>query len=260
MKISHYCISIIIIIGLSRCTTKNGTNENSDLANKSKMEKKIIKRTAAKQSGLFYNKGGYSVEPFRRNKIYPEISDSIFHNYLVPVLYRIKEDSSLYDIAIEKDHVRNNLYPNHQLTTSREFEEEALRLMHQSGKWNPFTLDDKYVDREGRLYITFEYHPEYFKTSKNSIALNPDVKAKFIGDKELYNRYVHPKNGSDGQATFLAIIEKDGTISNEYCLGSVGKTNCEICLSCLKKLSSWKPAIKKGKVVRSQIMITISPY
>ncbi|MFK8009427.1 MAG: hypothetical protein AB8H03_23905 [Saprospiraceae bacterium] len=62
---------------------------------------------------------------------------------------------------------------------------------------------------------------------------------------------MNPKYGADGILTFLAIIEKDGSMSNEHCLGSVGKTNCTIGLSYLKKLTPWKPAIE---LLRSKLM------
>lgn len=106
-------------------------------------------------------------------------------------------------------------------------------------------------------FINFIYHKAYFTRDSNEFVLNPDIKPEFIGNKEIYNEIIKPWHGSDGQVTFIAIVDLNGKISNEYWIDCQGKTNPGIGLTYLRKLSDWKPAIKNSKEVRSQIIITV---
>ena len=87
--------------------------------------------------------------------------------------------------------------------------------------------------------------------------MNPDVKPEYIGEREIYETIINPHHGCDGFVTFIAIVELDGKLSNEYWIDCQGKTNPTIGLTYLSKLSKWKPAIKDSKEVRSQIIITV---
>jgi len=89
------------------------------------------------------------------------------------------------------------------------------------------------------------------------LLLNPDKKARFIGDEKLFNRFTDPENGCDGMVYFICIIEPDGSLTHDEGLNSIGKTNCDYGRSYLEQLTEWEPAIKDGKPVRSQIEITI---
>ena len=250
---------LLILILISSCTLKGNKKTKPKEDNNPKIVKEVNNRITAKQNHLTYNRGGYCVDglsnSISKNIVFPEIKDSTFHQYIVPLLYRIKEDGTIHDVAIQKNFVNANT--SYSLTTDPEFETEAIRLLEISGKWEPYSYNGTYVDREGKFSMRFEYHPAYFKSSKNNFALNPDTPPTFDGDQNIYNKIINPQNGADGQATFLAIIGKDGSISNEHCLQAVGKTNCKIGLSYLRKLTPWKSAIKNGKKVRSQIKITI---
>ncbi|PHI18053.1 hypothetical protein CEQ90_19960 [Lewinellaceae bacterium SD302] len=176
----------------------------------------------------------------------------------VPILYRVKKDGTIFNVSIEDNFKSDSLVTGYELARLPNFEMEAVRVVNQSGRWQPFAHNGNYVNREGRILIRFEYHPECLIDINKSIVLRPDICAKFNGDKKLYNDLTSPRNGFDGQVTFIVIVEKDGTISNEYCLRSIGKINCKVELWNLKKLSSWTPAIRNGKAVRSQLKITIS--
>ncbi len=260
-KITKWNISLIFMLLLlvSSCTLKGNKKTKPKEDHNPKTITPVDKRLKTTQNNLTYNRGGYCIEGLpsfiAQNIIFPEIKDSTSRQYLVPLLYRIKEDGTIYNIAIEKNFVNSN--PTYQLTTDPEFEMEAIRLLGTSGKWKPYSYNESYVNREGKYSMRFDYHPEYFKDSKNNFALNPDTRSTFNGDQNIYDKIMNPRNGADGIVTFLAIIETDGSMSNEHCLQTVGKTNCEIGLSYLKKLTPWKPAIKNGKKVRSQIKITV---
>ncbi|MFK7773762.1 MAG: hypothetical protein AB8F94_16545 [Saprospiraceae bacterium] len=249
---------IILLLPFYSCTPKGNNTIKPKKEHHPKIIHQIDKRIAAKQNHLAYNQGAYCITGSNfvsKNIILPEIKDSSFNQYIVPLLYRIKEDGTIYDIAIQKNFVNRNIA--YRLTTDSEFEMEAIRLLKTSGKWKPFSYHDAYVNREGKISVRFDYHPEYFKSSKNHFTLNPDTPPTFDGDQNIYDKIMDPRNGADGIVTFLAIIEKDGTMSNEHCLQAVGKTNCEIGLSYLRKLKPWKPAIKNGKKIRTQFKITV---
>lgn len=224
------------------------------------MFSKINRRVAAKQNHLSYNRGGYCLKDLsghiNKNIIFPELKDSSCHKYIVPLLYRIRKDGTIYDIAVESGFVLSDT--SYKIATSETFEMEAIRLLAITGKWRPFSFKDNYVDREGRFLMPFDYHSEYFSASNSGFELNPDHKATFNGDYTVFKKIIHPENGCDGMVTFLVIIEKDGSMTNEYCLNSIGKTNPQIGLSYLRKLTPWKPALKDGKPVRSQIKITVA--
>lgn len=143
------------------------------------------------------------------------------------------------------------------ITNDGAFVEEATRLLKLSGSWTPYTYHGDYVDMERIFFINFVYHQEYFKRDKNEFVLNPDVKPEYIGEREIYETIINPHHGCDGFVTFIAIVELDGKLSNEYWIDCQGKTNPTIGLTYLSKLSKWKPAIKDSKDVRSQIIITV---
>ncbi|MEZ4850192.1 MAG: hypothetical protein R3B93_16570 [Bacteroidia bacterium] len=207
----HYAIIVLISLNTS-CTIKGNKNSKTDEGKYSDMSIQIDKRIAVQQNHLTYNQGAFCLKDLsghiNNNIIFPEIKNSSSTRFFVPLLYRIKEDSTIYDIAVEENYVKDNFYSSYQLATSPEFELEAIRLLSLSGKWSPFANNGTYVNREGKVIIPFEYHADYFDNLKNDFVLNPDIKPKFNGDQKLYEEFINPKNGADGEVTFLAIVEK----------------------------------------------------
>ena len=213
-------------------------------------------------SGLSYNAGGYPVMGnynMRKWKPkFPEIKYTGHFRYIVSLLYRITEDGRLYDLAVEDGFVNQSLFPKYKLATSSEFREEAMRVTKLIPEWIPHSYNGRYVDREGRMTVPFDYHPEYFNAQSEKVELNPDVIPEFIGaNKDVYERYTNPKTGFDGVVEFLVIVESDGRITHEQCLNTAGKTNCEYGLAHLNQLNSWKPGMKAGVAIRTQMKIVL---
>lgn len=213
---------------------------------------------------LTYDAGGYrrGFETFvLNNVIYPELKTNAYDRYTVPLIFRIARDGSVYDIkSVTNDYIsdfKSRYSTNSCITNDDDFVEEATRLMKLSGSWTPCTYHGEYVNLERIYHINFVYHKEYFLRDKNGFVLNPDVKPVYNGEREIYEKIINPPNGCDGFVTFIAIVELDGQLSNEYWIDCQGKTNPGIGLTYLAKLSKWKPAIKNGKEVRSQIIIRV---
>ena len=195
------------------------------------------------------------------NVIYPELKTKEYDRYSVPLKFRIGRDGSVNDIkSVTNDFIsdyKSKYTTDWFITNDGAFVEEATRLLKLSGSWTPCTYHGEYVDMERIFFINFVYHKEYFKRDKNVFVLNPDVKPEYIGEREIYETIINPHHGCDGFVTFIAIVELDGKLSNEYWIDCQGKTNPTIGLTYLSKLSKWKPAIKDSKEVRSQIIITV---
>lgn len=68
---------------------------------------------------------------------------------------------------------------------------------------------------------------------------------------------IQGKYGSDGIGSILTIIDEMGNPSEIKCLEAHGKTNCKIVENEFLKLGKWNPAIKDGKSVKSQVLLTI---
>lgn len=171
-------------------------------------------------------------------------------------------DESVYDIkGVSNDYIsdfKSRYTTNSYITNDVDFVEEATRLIKLSGSWTPCTYHGVYVNVERIYFFNFVYHKEYFSRDMNGFVLNPDVKPEYNGEREIYDNIVNPPGGCDGFVTFIAIVELDGKLSNEYWIDCQGKTNPGIGLRYLSKLTSWKPAIKDGKEVRSQIIIRVT--
>ena len=210
-----------------------------------------------------YDSGGYCPEfesIIENNIIYPELKSHLFDKYSVPIKLNISNEGKLYDIkSVDNKFIieLNEKYSDYRYTNDKEFETEAIRILSKTGKWIPFTYNDKYVDIEKIVFINFVYHKLYLSTKNNTLVLNPDLKPEFIGDKLVYNSIIHPTHGCEGVVTFISIVELDGSLSNVYCIGCQGKTNPEIGMSYLKRLTPWKPAEFGGKKVKSQLIITV---
>lgn len=93
--------------------------------------------------------------------------------------------------------------------------------------------------------------------SHNSIVVNPDNKAKYLGDPKLYDYIVRGLKGCDGIVKIEFVVEKDGSLSNFKCLSVVGKTNCKVGIRQLQKLKEWRPATIKRRKVRSLLTFNI---
>lgn len=205
-------------------------------------------------------RGGYCIENFerhlQRSLNLPEIVDGDSSTrYTVPLLFRIDKDGSIYDLAVDEN--IKTYFHNSKTTRSDDFGLEALTLLNSSGKWVPYSNNGSYVNRDCRLVIEFNYHPEYFLETTDKVVLNPDVKAKYIGDQKQYERYTNPENGCDGAVTCMTIVEPDGSLTNGLGISAIGKINSEMSLFYLQKLTPWNTAVKDGVKVRSQVKITI---
>ncbi|HRC91897.1 MAG: hypothetical protein U0V54_12855 [Saprospiraceae bacterium] len=214
---------------------------------------------------LSFDAGGYckGFETFvLNNVIYPELTTDLYDRYSVPLTFRIAMDESVYDIkGVSNDYIsdfKSRYTTNSYITNDVDFVEEATRLIKLSGSWTPCTYHGVYVNVERIYFFNFVYHKEYFSRDMNGFVLNPDVKPEYNGEREIYDNIVNPPGGCDGFVTFIAIVELDGKLSNEYWIDCQGKTNPGIGLRYLSKLTSWKPAIKDGKEVRSQIIIRVT--
>lgn len=208
--------------------------------------------------------GGYcgGFETFvLKNAIYLELTTDLYDRYSAPLTFRIAKDGSVYDIkGVTNDFIsdfKSRYAANSYITNDEDFVKEATRLIKLSGSWTRCTYHGEYVNLERIYHINFVYHTEYFSKDKNGFVLNPGVKPEYNGEREIYDNIVNPPYGCDGIVTFIAIVELDGKLSNEYWIDCQGKTNPGIGLSYLSKLTSWKPAVKNGMEVRSQIIITV---
>ncbi len=218
----------------------------------------IVKRLPSDNKNLTHNKYPKCTKGWenhvRENIVFPETSNIDYTIGYVPLLFRVKPDSTIYDIAINEAPRRKW---SGTLITDPDFQKESLRLLMSSGKWSPTLNQGDYVNREATAIVHFYYHKEYFDQATEALVLNPDAKAKFVGEQRIYEKLVNNKFGCDGVVEIIFIVEKDGTISNVECLNAMGKTNCSVGLNEFARLIPWKAAMKNGKKVRTQMKFSI---
>ena len=184
------------------------------------------------------------------NVIYPELTTDLYDRYSVPLTFRIAMDESVYDIkGVSNDYIsdfKSRYTTNSYITNDVDFVEEATRLIKLSGSWTPCTYHGVYVNVERIYFLILSITKNIFQRDMNGFVLNPMLNPNIMG-KEIYDNIVNPPGGCDGFVTFIAIVELDGKLSNEYWIDCQGKTNPGIGLRYLSKLTSWKPAIKRWK-------------
>jgi hypothetical protein len=141
-------------------------------------------------------------------------------------------------------------------TDSEVFVKNAVKLIEGFKDWKPYTYNGKYVDKSFHKTIYFTYHSKYFIDNK-SYVLNPDVRASFDKESELYQRIIKCKYGCDGIINVCCIVDKNGKLKDINIIGQSGKISSEMAISELKKLGQLKPALKDNNSVESQLDIMI---
>ncbi len=100
----------------------------------------------------------------------------------------------------------------------------------------------------------------------DTVFTKPDVFAAFPGGEDKWKIYLkkqtkYPRkawwNEMEADVAVKLVIEKDGTISDAIHLNTVGYGFEQEAVRLVKQSGKWKPAIHRGKVVKSEGQLTI---
>ncbi|HEY0769113.1 MAG TPA: TonB family protein, partial [Sphingobacteriaceae bacterium] len=157
-------------------------------------------------------------------------------------------------------------------------DEEAVRVLKNSPRWNPGMIEGKPVRVQYTLPISFQPgrtpssapKKELETGSENDTAsdfASVEVLPEFPGGEKAFSAYIadnikYPElakaNKISGRVFVSFIVEKDGELTDIKVLRGLGYGTDEEAIRILKNSQRWKPGIQNGKPVRVQYTIPIS--
>lgn len=199
-------------------------------------------------------------EFYIENMIYPE-NNTKNRFYEIDIMFIINKNNEVDNIKFSDEKIYNfrNTFKevNFKKTKKDLFFCEAKKIIYDYKDWIPYRNKGLFV--EGWVYksIQFSYHKEYFR-NKLGFCLNPDSRPFYINkNNDLYQQIIKCKYGCDGEMNILCIVEKDGELSNIEIIDCAGKISYDSVFKSLYLLGKWKPGIKNGEPVRTQLDLKV---
>lgn len=154
---------------------------------------------------------------------------------------------------------------------SPDLDEEAIRLLEISPKWNPGEQNNLPVRQKLSLPISFILKDtislKQESADSSDIYSKVDQIAEFPGGvSALYNflgkRLNYPElaraRGIQGKVFVQFVVEKDGSLSNIKIMRSIGYGFAEEVVRVLKLSPKWNPAKKNGAPVRTLFTMPVN--
>ena len=184
---------------------------------------------------------------------YPTLAKSNNVKGIVSVSFTVEKDGSLGDIKVVRG-------------IGSGADEEAIRVIAQSPKWNPATVDGKPVRVSYNVNINFGFtSPAEMSAGRaipedvfvfNTVEVLPEFEGGMAGwgkyiSANLKYPEVAKKNNLTGRVIMGFIVEKDGTLSDIKVLRGIGGGADEEAVRVLKNSPTWKPGrTLDGSIVR----------
>lgn len=194
------------------------------------------------------------------NLKYPELEDDTNRFIEVELEFQISRSNEVVNLQTTeiKSKRPRTWFQNekHIKTTDEQFVKCAKKVVTTYNNWKAYKMKNEFVDKLILESIHFSYHTKYFDKA-NNIELNPDIKPYQQEKSDKYLRIIECKYGCDGICNILCTIDEQGVLSDIEFLGNEGKISGIQAVNELKSLGNWKPAIKDGKNVKTQLDLLI---
>lgn len=178
----------------------------------------------------------------------------------VDIQFKVDERGIPFDIKRFKDGIgysRTGSKKKDLLKTDNSvFVKKAIKIINEFEGWKPFSFEGEYVEKRFHKTIYFNYHPNYF-VNQESLVLNPDTRARFNGEVDLYDRIIKAKYSADGIMNLTAIVNEQGKFVEIIMVDCGGKIGWDMAISQLKKLEPLTPAVKDNMTVVSSLDIVL---
>lgn len=178
----------------------------------------------------------------------------------VDLQFEVDERGIPFDIKKFKDVIRYSRTGSRNKdllkTGNSVFVEKAIKVIREFEGWKPYRLEGKYIKKRFHKTIYFNYHPNYF-VNQESLVLNPDTRARFNKEIDLYESIIKGKYGADGIMNLTVIVNEKGKFDDMIIVDCGGKIGWDMGISQLKKLEPLTPAVKDNKTVVSSLDIVL---
>jgi TonB family protein len=180
---------------------------------------------------------------------YPSVAKEKKIEGNVHVSFTVETDGAVADIKVER-------------RVSPEIDEEAVRVLKASKKWNPGMLNGKPVRVKYNIPIKFSLKQKVTEAVTDTTVFNfvsmetpptypGGIKElyKFLGDNIKYPKEAKDKNVA--ATVFVSfVVEKDGAVSNIIALDRLKYGFGEEAKRVFKLSKKWNPGMHNGKPVR----------
>ncbi|MFC5269080.1 TonB family protein [Adhaeribacter terreus] len=205
-------------------------------------------------------------EYISRNLTYPTVSLKQKTQGTVEVTFIVEKNGSISNINIEKglDEACN---------------EESLRLVRNSPKWQPAKHDGKNVRQRISMPLIFRI-PDTTATAKNTGTGNlpeynenldlkpvtPEQPARPVNGTDAFFAYIREQRRYttkarnkqiQGKVMVEFIVEKDGRLTNIKVLKSLGSGLDEEAVRLIENGPMWLPALFQGQPIRQKMILPV---